>query len=214
MSEAPRPPVTEVAIEQTVSEKPRRWHRLVAGAKPYGDVIDAVLKTLLIVGVFFGSYEYFSRQQATRVEKSLAIVEEWSSAGHRDAWQRINDAAFPLYAQSAEAIQAVAADPAARTLLYGNLGDAVTGRDTDFTSQADRDVDQVFYFFERAALCANERICDYDVINTFLGGEARSFWLYFSRYAERRREFGYPEYGAWTARFARGDIRRALFGFI
>jgi hypothetical protein len=208
------PPPAELAVEQALAEKPRRWNRLVAASKPYGDVVDAILKTLVVIGIFFGSYEYFSRQQAARIEKSLAIVDEWSSAGHRDAWGRINDAAFPLYAQSAEAIQAVAGDPAARALLYGNLGDAVTGRDADFSSQTDRDVDQIFYFFERAALCANERICDYGVINTFLGGEVHTFWLYFSRYAERRRELGYPEYGAWTARLADGNIRQALFGLI
>ena len=67
---------------------------------------------------------------------------------------------------------------------------------------------------ERAALCAKERICDYDVVNTCLGDAARTFWLYFSRYAERRQSVGYASYGTWTARFAHGEIRRALLGLI
>jgi hypothetical protein len=198
----------------TDSAKPHGPARLAAAAKPYGDIADAVLKLLLIVGVLFGSYEYFSRQQAGRVEKSLAMVDEWQTSGHRDSWQRINEAIWPAYAQSAAAIQQMASEPGALALIYGNLGDGATGGDDDFSSPADRDVDQVFYFFERAALCANERICDYDVINTFLGEEARTFWLYFSRYAERRQAVGYAGYGNWTRRFAEADIRRALFGLI
>jgi len=63
-------------------------------------------------------------------------------------------------------------------------------------------------------LCANERICDYDVINTFLGEEARTFWLYFSRYAERRQTLGYARYGKWTERMPNGEISRSLWGQI
>jgi hypothetical protein len=190
------------------------WGRVVVFGKGYAPVIDGALKTLLIFAVLLGGYEYLSRQQSARVEKSLAMVNEWKDAGHREAWQRINDLLWPLYAESAGAIQSMDDDPERRALLYGNLGDAVTGRDDSFTTPADRDVDAVFYFFDRAALCANERICDYDVINTFLGEEARTFWLYFSRYADRRQAVGYASYGNWTARFAKGDIRRSWLGLI
>jgi hypothetical protein len=190
------------------------WGRIVEFYKSYAPVVDGSLKTLLIIAVILGGFEYLSRQQAGRVEKSLALVNEWKDAGHREAWQRINDAIWPLYSESADAIEAMAGDPAQRGLLLRNIGDTVTGRDDNFTSSPDRDVDQVFYFFERAALCANERICDYDIINTFLGDEARTFWVYFSRYAERRQAVGYANYGTWTARFARGDIRRSWFGLI
>ena len=207
--EAPDP-----APEHDEPPRPGRWGRVVAFGKDYAPLIDGGLKSLLIVAVLLGGYEYLSRQQSARVEKSLELVDEWKDAGHREAWQRINDLLWPVYSQSAEAIQAVGTDADARALLYGNLGDAVTGRDDDFASAADRDVDQVFYFFERAALCSNERICDYDVIETFLGEEARTFWLYFSRYAERRQAVGYAGYGTWTARLARGDIRRSWLGLI
>jgi hypothetical protein len=198
---------------ETESEAPRRlWEVLAARTRGWGEVVDPLLKTLLLLGVLFGAYEYFARQQAARVEKSLALVEEWSAAGHRDAWQRVNDRVWPLYAAGAEAIAAVARDREQRALLFGNLGDAVTGRDDDFTSDADRDVDRIFYFFERAAICADQRICDYGVLDTFLGAEAKSFWLYFSRYAERRQAVGYAGYGNWTERFAAGAIRQPVLG--
>jgi hypothetical protein len=198
------------APETGVQKSLSRWEMLVKRASAYGDVIDPILKTLILVGVIFGSYEYFARQQSERVEKSLALVDEWKDGGHREAWQRINDVVWPLYAESATAISAMEADESQVALIYGNLGDTVTGRDDRFDSTADRDVDQVFYFFERAALCANERICDYDVLNTFLGQEAKTFWLYFSRYATRRQGLGYTQYGMWTERFAQGDIRRSV----
>jgi hypothetical protein len=204
----PAKPVEE-APEPAVHKSLSRWEMIVERVTAYGDFIDPILKTLLLVGVIFGSYEYFARQQSQRVEKSLALVDEWKDGGHREAWQRINDAVFPLYAEAAPAIAGMAANEDQIGLIYGNLGDTVTGRDDDFSSAADRDVDQVFYFFDRAALCANERICDYDVLDTFLGQEARTFWLYFSRYADRRRALGYAQYGSWTERFAATDIRRS-----
>ena len=142
------------------------------------------------------------------------LVDEWKTDGHRDAYQRINDLVWPLYAESAPLIEAAASDQAQVAMIFGNLGDGVTGRDDDFASAADRDVDQIFYFFDRAALCANERICDFDVINTFLGEEARTFWLYFSKYAERRQTLGYSSYGKWTERLAAGTISRSLWGQI
>jgi hypothetical protein len=175
---------------------------------------DPILKVLLIVTVLLGGYEYLHRQQAGRVEQSLALVDEWKSDGHRDAYQRVNDLVWPKYAEMAPQMATATLTDEDRTLIFGNIGDSVTGQDDDFSTAADRDVDQIFYFFERAALCSNERICDYDVINTFLGEEARTFWLYFSRYAERRQTLGYTNYGVWTERLARGAISRSPFGLI
>ena len=180
---------------------------LAARGKELDDLVSPVLKILLIITVLLGGIEYFQRQQSARVEKSLQLVDQWRTGGHREAYQRINDLVAPLFAQVAASV-----GESERALVLGNIGETVTGRDEDLSSPADKDADLVFEFFERAALCANERICDYDVLNTFLGEEAQSFWLYFSRYAEHRRELGYAQYGLWTARFATGDIRRAVFG--
>lgn len=220
MSEArPKAPRARTAPERaaepsTIAAPKTRWQRLVERTHELGNFVDPIFKTLLLIGVLVGAYEYFARQQSARVEKSLTLVDEWQSGGHRDAYQRINDLVWPLYLESADAIRPLAGDEAQRALIYANLGETITGRDDDFSSAADRDVDQVFYFFERAGLCANERICDYDVIDTFLGEEARAFWLYFARYAERRQALGYARYGAWTERLANGEVSRALFWVI
>jgi hypothetical protein len=180
---------------------------LAVRGKALDDLVSPVLKILLIITVLLGGFEYFQRQQSARVEKSLQLVDQWRTGGHREAYRRINDLVAPVFADVAAGV-----GESERALILGNIGEMVTGRDEDLTSPADKDADLVFEFFERAALCANERICDYDVLNTFLGQEAQSFWLYFSRYAEHRRQLGYAQYGLWTARFAAGDIRRAVFG--
>jgi hypothetical protein len=180
---------------------------LAVRGKQLDDIVSPILKILLIVTVFLGGYEYLQRQQSARVEKSLQLVDQWRSGGHRDAYQRINDLVAPLFAQVAGKVS-----DDQRLLILANIGETVTGRDDDFSSQADKDTDSVFEFFERAALCANERICDYDVLDTFLGQEVKSFWPYFSRYAEHRRDLGYVSYGLWTQRFAEGQIRRAILG--
>jgi hypothetical protein len=201
------PKVDDRQVDSVVDATKAARAPLAVRGKELDDLVSPILKILLILTVFLGGYEYVQRQQSARVEKSLQLVDQWQTGGHRDAYQRINDLVSPLFAE-------VAADVAddQRALILGNIGETVTGRDDDLSSPPDRDADLVFEFFERAALCANERICDYDVLNTFLGQEARAFWLYFSRYAEHRRQLGYAQYGLWTARFANGEIRRAILG--
>jgi hypothetical protein len=177
-----------------------------------GDEIFAlILKIVTVLALTFGLFEYDRQKADARVSESLKLVDQWESSGVRDAYTRINDLLWPLYSQNAAAVAALGDDPKARGLVYGNIGETVTGRDNAFVSAADRDVDRVFHFFERAALCADQSICDYPVLKTFFGSESESFWLYFSRYAERRQEAGYPGYGVWTKKFADGEIRPAKF---
>jgi hypothetical protein len=177
----------------------------------WDEVAALVLKIVTVVALTFGLFEYDRQKADARVTQSLALVQEWEAGGYRDAYTRINDLLWPVYSQNADAIAAVGDDQDARKLLYGNIGETVTGKDDAFVSEADRDVDKIFQFFERAAICADQSICDYGVLRTFFGSESGSFWLYFSKYAERRRTDGYAGYGDWTGKFVMGDIRRAKF---
>lgn len=175
------------------------------------DVAALILKIVTVLALSFGLFEYDRQKADGRVTQSLSLVQEWEGGGYRDAYARINDLLWPIYAENADAIAAVGDDPEARALLYGNIGEAVTGKDDAFVSPADRDVDMIFHFFERAAICADQSICDYGVLKTFFGSESASFWLYFGKYAERRQNDGYAGYGEWTRKFVSGDIHRAKF---
>lgn len=175
------------------------------------EIAAVLLKVVTVLALCFGLFEYDRQKADGRVTESLSLVQEWEAGGYRDAYAAINDMLWPIYQQSAEAIAAVGDDADRRALLYGNIGEAVTGRDDAFISDADRNVDKVFQFFERAAICSDEGICDYGVLKTFFGAEASSFWLYFGKYAERRQADGYAGYGEWTHKFVDGDIRRAKF---
>jgi hypothetical protein len=177
----------------------------------WDEIAALVLKIVTVLALTFGLFEYDRQKADARVTQSLALVQEWEGGGYRDAYTRINDLLWPIYSQNASAIQAVGDDKDARALLYGNIGETVTGKDDAFVSDADRDVDKVFQFFERAAICADQAICDYDVLKTFFGSESSSFWLYFGKYAERRQIDGYAGYGEWTRKFVAGDLRRARF---
>lgn len=177
----------------------------------WDEIAALILKVVTVVALTFGLFEYDRQKADARVTQSLALVQEWESGGYRDAYTRINDLLWPVYSQNAAAITAVGNDQDARALLYGNIGETVTGKDDAFVSDADRDVDKIFQFFERAAICADQAICDYEVLKTFFGSESDSFWLYFAKYAERRQIDGYAGYGEWTRKFVTGDIRRAKF---
>lgn len=175
------------------------------------EIAAVVLKLVTVLALTFGLFEYDRQKADARVSESLSLVQEWETGGYQDAYERINDLLLPIYQQSADAIASVGDDPAAKALIYGNIGEAITGKDDSFVSQPDRDVDKVFHFFERGAICADEAICDYPVLKTFFGSEGSSFWLYFGKYAERRQADGYAGYGEWTRKFVDGEITRAKF---
>lgn len=175
------------------------------------EIAAVILKVVTVLALCFGLFEYDRQKADGRVTESLSLVQEWETGGYRDAYASINDLLWPMYQQNADAIQAVGDNKDDKALLYGNIGEAVTGRDDNFSSDADKDVDKVFQFFERAAICSDQAICDYPVLQTFFGSEAASFWLYFGKYAERRQADGYAGYGEWTRRFVDGEIRRAKF---
>lgn len=175
------------------------------------EIAAVILKVVTVLALTFGLFEYDRQKADGRVTQSLELVQEWETGGYQDAYARINDLLLPIYQQNADAIAAVGDNPSDRALLYGNIGEAVTGKDDAFISEPDKDVDKVFHFFERAAICSDEAICDYPVLKTFFGSEASSFWLYFGRYAERRQQDGYAGYGEWTRRFVNGEISRAKF---
>ena len=118
MPVAKRP--AKAAVPEAAADDVPRDAKLRQAMKVLGDYADPILKTLLVIGVFLGGYEYLHRQQSTRVEESLALVDEWKSDGHRDAYQRINDLVWPLYAQAAPLIEAAASDQTQVAMIFGN----------------------------------------------------------------------------------------------
>ena len=174
------------------------------------EIAAVILKVVTVLALTFGLFEYDRQKADARVTESLSLVQEWETGGYQDAYARVNDLLLPQYQQAAPLLTSMS--EADKGIALANIGEAITGNDDHaYMSDADRNVDKVFHFFERAAICADETICDYPVLKTFFGSEASSFWVYFSRYAESRQADGYAGYGEWTHRFVDGDISRAKF---
>src|SRR5437868_483524 len=110
----------------------------------WDEIAALVLKIVNVLALTFGLFEYDRQKADGRVTQSLALVQQWESGGYRDAYARINDLLWPIYSANAASIDAVGADQDARALLYGNIGEDVTGKDDAFVSPADRDVDMIF----------------------------------------------------------------------
>ena len=189
---------------------PRKWRgRWLRRFASLDRMAAPVLKAFAVVAVILGGLEYLQRVQASRVEQSLAEVSQWDAGGYRRQYSQVNASIWPIYRDQAEFIAALA--PAQQSIFYNNIGERITGQDDDFSEPNDLLVDELFYFFDRVALCADQRICDYDVLNAFVGSDISDFWQYFGSYAERRRLAGYGQYGMWTERFAKGEISRAAW---
>lgn len=192
-----------------------RWPDMQRLFRGIDEILSPIAKLVLFVTIVLGGYQYFYGQHEQRVDRSLQYVAEWNSEGYRDTFESINRVIWPLYLQSALQIETLASTPEEAAQMLSNIGEQVTNQATGIAPGADQDVDRIFSFFERAALCANERLCDFQVLHTFLGNEARSFWTYFSRYAALKNSSGYTTYGYWTGRFADGDIAgRWFFGLL
>jgi hypothetical protein len=196
--------VLDDAIEdqKTDPRKGRSWPlRLAMTIDHY---LAPVIKIFAVIAVAFAGLEYIERVNATRVERSLAEVEQWDSGGYRSAYQQVNALIWPLFSAQADYISGL--PQAQQDLFYANIGEGITGQDNVFDGPADLLVDDLFYFFDRAALCAAQRICDEDVLKAFIGSDVADFWRYFSSYAKRRRDAGYGQYGSWTERLATSTI--------
>lgn len=187
-----------VENEEVDPRQVRTWPlRLAMTADRY---LAPVIKIFAVVAVGFAGLEYVDQVNAKRVERSLAEVAQWDSGGYRSDYQQVNALIWPLFSAQAEYISSLAAPQQA--MFYANIGERVTGQDNTFDDPADLMVDNLFYFFDRASLCADQRICDGDVLKAFIGSDVVDFWRYFSSYAERRRDAGYGQYGVWTERLA------------
>ena len=199
----------EEAIEED-EVVPRQWRgRWLRRFMSVDRMAAPILKGFAVVAVLLGGLEYLDRVQASRVEQSLGEVKHWDAGGYRRQYSQINAAIWPVYTKQADFIAALPATQQA--IFYNNIGEGVTGQDNEFADPNDLLVDELFYFFDRVSLCADQRICDYDVLNAFIGSDLADFWRYFGSYAERRRAAGYGQYGIWTERFAKGEISRAAW---
>jgi hypothetical protein len=199
------------ASEEAGVDKDFAWPRVQRYSRGLDDIFAPLAKVVVFGTIVVGGYQYFQAQHELRVDRSLEYVAEWNSAGYRTAFDKLNRVIWPIYSEAAAEIDALAGSPAQRNSMLANIGEQVTSPATAATREASRNADQVFSFFERATLCANEQLCDFAVLDTFLGNEVRSFWTYFSRYAALKNSTGYSTYGYWTERFATGQVANRKF---
>lgn len=194
------PEILDDAIDEIAAETCNERSWIARTATTLDRFLAPVIKIFAVIAVAFAGLEYVDRVNATRVERTLAEVEQWDSGGYRAAYQKVNALIWPLFSAQAEYIASLPTTQ--QGMFYGNIGERVTGQDNKFDDAADLLVDDLFYFFDRASLCAEQQICDGAVLKAFIGSDVADFWRYFSSYAARRRDSGYSQYGVWTERFA------------
>ena len=179
--------------------------------KSVHDIASMILQILLVISVVVGGYQYLLLREAERVNQSLGFVSLWESEGFREDLSFINAAIATSFQLARPQIQAAEGDDQLIAAMLANLGDRVTGADAAFDTELEQKIERIFYFFDRAAICAENAICENRVMRSFLGEQAGDFWRYFSSYARRKRDAGYNGYGDWTERFASSSITEPKF---
>lgn len=203
-------PSEEATADSDEEERPA-WLRYL---KTLDEIVSPILKALLLVSLIFGVLQYLQVRENERVTQSLQYVSLWDSDDFRRDLNAINAALAPSFQASRPQIDDARDDPELVDGMLANLGDRLTGADLTFNTRLEAKIERIFYFFDRAAICAEVAICQYDVLRSFLGEEATAFWKYFSMYARRKRDAGYTGYGHWTERFALGTITAPRFWII
>jgi hypothetical protein len=181
------------------------------GMRRLDEAVSPLLKLLLLVSLVFGVYQYLQLREGERVNQALHYVSLWETEGYRDDLAAVNAALLPSFQDSRVEIDAAAGNDELVDKMLANLGDRLTGADDTFGTELEARIERIFYFFDRAAVCADNAICEYRVLRSFFADEASDFWGYFSTYARRKRDAGYSGYGDWTERFAKGAISNPRF---
>lgn len=191
---------------EEVLTTPNRRKQLGTRLAEYVPATTAVVNLIAIVGVCGGLYQFMDQGAGKRTEQSIQLVNVWETDKYKDKYERIQS-------EISKILDGLPADQKAfltssqdysRVAAYGNIGRrAVTLDDQKMTD----DIEDLFYYFNKTAICIEYSMCSKSASDAFLFETAKSFWVYFSWYARDRRDRGYESFASEAEKFATGQLR-------
>lgn len=186
--------------------------RLGTRLAEYVPATTAVVNIIAIVGVCGGLYQFMDQGAAKRTEQSIQLVNVWETEKYKDKYERIQTEIFKILDElpADQKTFLTSSSDGARAAAFGNIGRrAITVDGQVMTS----DVEDLFYYFNKTAICIEYSMCSKSASNAFLFETARSFWVYFDWYARDRRDHGYEGFASEAEKFATGQLKPRWFSW-
>lgn len=169
------------------------WSRVESAARIFASVSVAIAA---LVGV----WQYVESNREIKRERSLEYVRLWRDGEPLVQFtnvQRFLEVRIAESDQSFNELEKLSKD--VRTLALGNFGARVSlelkNSQHENSQQIANAIHRLTLFFGQIEICIDSNLCDAKVLESYLGDEVRSFWLYFKGFAQVRRENNYPGYG-------------------
>jgi len=159
-----------------------------------GGFLAALANTATAAGIFFAVIQYNNQVEAGRTERTMDYISKWEDGNYLARYEALQAKIFGiLKKRTPEEIQFLKVSPnETRRLAEENMGRrALDMMGTD----GPKDVEQLFYFFNKISICVNYSLCSKKATNVYFRDTISSFWLYFKWYALEKQRAGYTQYG-------------------
>lgn len=145
-----------------------------------------ILRALTVIGVVgtiaVGYLEYRSFLDTERSKRSLELIDEWEAKGYRDDLEIVSDRLSALEDAGRQRLEANGIEATGAL-----VADFVTNRLADDVGGLSEELDRLFYFFNKLALCISEDVCAPGILIRFFGPTMRNTTDRFDAYIEFRR---------------------------
>ena len=154
------------------------------------EVLSYFAAAAALCGVILGIMEYTQRKALNRAQNTMSQIEYWDSQGARDAYRALNRDVQTFFEPIRSQVETARENQRAAENLRRETVKAVLKRDG-----ADRDLEDVVYFFSRLSLCVRAELCDHATARVFFEDTLITFLSIFEDYirAEETRIPGYGE---------------------
>lgn len=196
--------------EQEALAIPNRRKRLGSRLAEYATTTTAVVNIITIVGVCGGLYQFMDQGAGKRTEQSIQLVNVWETEKYKDKYERIQSKISKILDElpADQKTFLTSSQDYSRAAAFGNIGKrAVTLDGQNLTD----DIEGLFYYFNKTAICIEYSMCSKSASNAFLFETAKSFWVYFNWYAHDRRDRGYEGFASEAEKFATGQLKPRWF---
>jgi hypothetical protein len=155
------------------------------------------VRLLIVIGGVFSVLQYLDTREENRVERTLQLIELWEQDEFQAAQRAIGNRLEALNAQFGELLDRNATEQEL-SVYFDRIGAAAMQPDGGAMPVAEfRDhFDRMLYFLNRMAFCVEGKLCSREVVDTYFGDFAKSFWAYFGGYAREQRSELTPNYAA------------------
>lgn len=126
---------------------------------------------LAVAGILWGVIEYRGKLEADRARETLNLLDVWETRGYLEKYRALDGRIQSVLAEVPSAdIAAAQTDPAIRAVLYAKAASTVLQ-----SAEAQKEFEDVIYFFERMEICVAAELCATDATDLFFEDTLASF---------------------------------------